>query len=65
LGIEDLRLRSFGGGQIEQLETLAVNSYFTRTLMLYPSDGLSIYGFMNVPRRGVPPYPVVIAIHVT
>ena len=63
LGIEDLRLRSYGGGQIEQLETMAVNSYFTRTLMLYPSDGLSIYGFMDVPRRGVPPYPVVIAIH--
>jgi uncharacterized protein len=63
LGIEDLRLRSYGGGQIEQIETLAVNSYFTRTLMVYPSDGLSIYGFMNVPRRGEPPYPVVIAIH--
>jgi uncharacterized protein len=63
LGIEDLRLRGYGGGQIEQLGTLAVNSYFTRTLMLYPSDGLSIYGFMDVPRRGEPPYPVVIAIH--
>jgi dipeptidyl aminopeptidase/acylaminoacyl peptidase len=63
LGIEDLRLRSYGGGQIEQLEILAVNSYFTRTLMLYPSDGLSIYGFMNVPRRGTPPFPLVIAIH--
>jgi uncharacterized protein len=63
LGIEELRLRSYGGGQIEQLDTLAVNSYFTRTLMVYPSDGLSIYGFMNVPRRGESPYPVVIAIH--
>jgi uncharacterized protein len=63
LGIEDLGSRSYGGGQIEQLDTLAVNSYFTRTLMLYPSDGLSIYGFMDVPRRGTPPYPVVIAIH--
>ena len=63
LGIEDLRLRSYGGGEIEQLETLAVNSYFTRTLMVYPSDGLRIYGFMNLPRRGEPPYPVVIAIH--
>ena len=63
LGIEDLRLRSYGGGEIEQIETLAVNSYFTRTLMVYPSDGLRIFGFMNVPRRGEPPYPVVIAIH--
>lgn len=62
-GIDDLRSRSYGGGQIEQVDTLAVNTYFTRTLMLYPSDGLSIYGFMNVPSRGEPPYPVVIAIH--
>jgi dipeptidyl aminopeptidase/acylaminoacyl peptidase len=42
---------------------MAVNGYFTRTLITYPSDGLKIYGFMDVPRRGTPPYPVIIAIH--
>jgi len=44
-------------------QTLAANSYFTRTLISYPSDGLKIYGFMNIPRQAVPPYPVVIALH--
>ncbi|MCU0489501.1 MAG: alpha/beta fold hydrolase [Anaerolineales bacterium] len=66
--IEDLISRSYGGGKLEILETLAVNSYFTRTLMTYPSDGLEIAGFLNSPRR--PPetwgrqlFPVVIALH--
>jgi len=63
LSIEELVMRSYGGGQIEILDTLAVNSYFTRTLIAYPSDGLTIYGFMNVPKKGTPPYPVVIALH--
>jgi len=45
------------------VQTLAENSYFTRLLIRYPSDGLTIYGFMNVPVRGEPPYPVVIANH--
>lgn len=63
LSIDSLAARSYGDGQITEVETLAVNSYFTRTLVVYPSDGLNIYGFMNVPGRGMPPYPVVIAIH--
>jgi hypothetical protein len=42
---------------------LADNSYFTRMLVSYPSDGLKIYGFMNVPKQGNPPYPVIVAIH--
>ncbi len=63
LAIDDLSGRSYGGGEILAVETLAVNSYFTRTLITYPSDGLTIYGFLNTPRRGTPPYPMVIAIH--
>ena len=63
LSLASLLIRSYGGGELSVVETLAVNSYFTRTLVVYPSDGLNIYGFMNVPRRGEPPYPVVIAIH--
>ncbi len=65
---EDLRIdylagRSYGEGQIQVEETLAVNKTFSQTLISYPSDGLKIYGFMNTPRRGSPPYPVVIALH--
>jgi len=63
LSILSLAARGYGGGQIQQVETLAVNNYFTRTLIVYPSDGLNIYSFMNVPSQGTPPYPVVIAIH--
>lgn len=63
LSIASLAERSYGGGEITVEEILAVNSYFTRTLVSYPSDGLRIYGFMNVPKRTAPPYPVVIALH--
>jgi len=46
-------------------ETLATNSIFTRMLISYPSDGLKIYGFMDIPQpgRSKPPYPIVIALH--
>jgi dienelactone hydrolase len=63
LSIDSLTARTYGGGNIEIVETLAANSYFTRTLITYPSDGLDIYGFMNTPVVGEPPYPVVIALH--
>jgi dipeptidyl aminopeptidase/acylaminoacyl peptidase len=61
--VDDLVARSYGGGELVVEETIADNSYFTRLLVSYPSDGLKIYGFMNVPNRGAPPYPVVIALH--
>lgn len=63
LTIPALAARSYGGGQVQNEEIMAVNGYFTRTLITYPSDGLKIYGFMDVPRRGKPPYPVIIALH--
>jgi hypothetical protein len=44
-----LRSRTYGGGQIEFVEVLGQNLYFTRYLIRYPSDGLNIYGFANIP----------------
>jgi dipeptidyl aminopeptidase/acylaminoacyl peptidase len=41
---------------------LATSQAFTRTLVAYPSDGLRVYGFMNVP-LGDGPFPVVIVNH--
>jgi len=38
------------------------NLYFTRYLIRYPSDGLNIYGFANIPNEAGA-YPVVIALH--
>ncbi len=37
-------------------------SSFTRYLIRYPSDGLNIYGFANVP-KGEGSFPIIIAIH--
>ncbi|HEX9838745.1 MAG TPA: alpha/beta fold hydrolase [Anaerolineales bacterium] len=60
--IEYLQSRAYGGGQIEFLEIMEQNILFTRYLMRYPSDGLNIYGFANIPNdQG--PYPVIIALH--
>ncbi len=61
--IEGLRNRSYGGGEIEIVRVLQDTPAFTRYLIQYPSDGLMIGGFMNVP-KGVPqPYPAVIVAH--
>jgi dipeptidyl aminopeptidase/acylaminoacyl peptidase len=62
LTISDLASREYGGGELRIEETLTVNSTFTRTLVSYPSDGLSVYGFMNVP-QGDGPFPVVLVLH--
>lgn len=61
--IENLASRPYGGGQLRVEKIMSENSYFTRKLISYPSDGLRIYGFMNVPKRGNPPFPVIIAVH--
>lgn len=59
--------RTYGGGSLEVLEILEDNFSFTRYLIRYPSDGLMLYGFMNVPKPGGSagdgPYPFVIALH--
>ncbi len=63
LYITDLITRSYGEGDFLILKKLSENTLFTRYLVAYPSDGLSIFGFMNVPKVGKGPYPVVIAVH--
>lgn len=65
LTIADLVTREYGGGEVQVEEVLAVTDAFTRSLITYPSDGLTIYGFMNVPRSpdGERPLPVVIVLH--
>ncbi|HUX75769.1 MAG TPA: alpha/beta fold hydrolase [Anaerolineae bacterium] len=62
LTVAGLAARPYGGGELQVEETLAVTDAFTRTLVTYPSDGLTIYGFMNVP-RGEGPFPVVLVLH--
>src|SRR5258708_16353527 len=66
LSIPERVARTYGGGQVTIVQTLATTSAFTRYLIHYPSDGLTIYGFMDVP-IGVPrkggAFPVIIALH--
>lgn len=62
LTIDDLASRSYGGGQLAVEETLQMTESFTRTLISYASDGLQVYGFMNVP-FGDGPFPVALVLH--
>jgi dipeptidyl aminopeptidase/acylaminoacyl peptidase len=57
-----LRSRSYGGGQIEALDVTEEREKFTRYLIRYPSDGLNIYGYVNVP-KGEGPFPLIIMLH--
>ncbi len=62
LTIEALAAREYGGGLLEIVDTLEINDSFTRYLITYPSDDLTIYGFMNVPNEG-DSFPIAIALH--
>ncbi len=61
-GIEALAARSYGGGSLQLIERLENNETFARYLISYPSDGLEIHGFMNVPHEGAK-FPVAIVLH--
>lgn len=60
--INYLRKRTYGGGKVDVLKVLADNNTLTRYLIRYPSDGLNIYGFINIPKTGGV-HPVIIAVH--
>jgi dipeptidyl aminopeptidase/acylaminoacyl peptidase len=66
LSIERLAVRAYGGGEVAVDQVLARAAGFTRYLIHYPSDGLTIYGFMDVPTsapKNGAGYPVIVAIH--
>jgi dipeptidyl aminopeptidase/acylaminoacyl peptidase len=62
LTIDALTARIYGGGQLDIIDTLEENETFTRYLITYPSDGLTVYGFMNVPNEGSD-FPVALVLH--
>jgi dipeptidyl aminopeptidase/acylaminoacyl peptidase len=62
LTIADLSARTYGGGELKIEEVLEVTSAFTRSLVSYPSEGLTLYGFMNTP-QGTGPFPVALMMH--
>ena len=62
LTIAALAARPYGGGELAILDTLEETETYTRYLITYPSDGLTIYGFLSVPHEGSQ-FPVVIIAH--
>ena len=62
LTINALAARAYGGGLIEIVDTLETTATFARYLIKYPSDGLTVYGYMNVPHEG-DNFPVALVLH--
>ena len=60
--IEGLRERVYSGGDIQITNSITQTDSFTKYLIRYPSDDLTITGMMNVP-DGEGPFPVVILNH--
>jgi uncharacterized protein len=60
--IEALRQREYGGGRGEVTQKVDENKAYKRYIIRYPSDGLTIYGYADIP-RGKGRYPVIIMIH--
>jgi dipeptidyl aminopeptidase/acylaminoacyl peptidase len=61
--IEGLRLRKYQSGTITVSGILEQTKDFTRYLINYPSDGLTIVGIMQIPAQGKPPFPVIVMNH--
>ena len=62
LYIDSLAARVYGGGVLQDAGSLASPAGFTRKLFRYRSEGLDLYGFLNIP-DGDGPFPVVIMLH--
>jgi len=62
LTIPDLRSRSYGTGTIQFEPEQRVSSRFSRYFFDYPSDGISVHGFLDLP-HGEGPFPVVLVLH--
>jgi len=62
LYMETLMARKYGGGVLEDMGNLNGALGFTRKLFRYRSDGLDLYGFINIP-AGEGPFPVIVMAH--
>ncbi|MDQ3702608.1 MAG: prolyl oligopeptidase family serine peptidase [Chloroflexota bacterium] len=60
--IAGLRARPYESGPLEIVRTLATTPTYTSYFITYPSDGLRVTGYLNVP-RGDGPFPVLLVNH--
>lgn len=60
--INALANRPYGGGEIEIVTIVEENETYKQYIIAYPSDGLTIYGYMTVPTEG-DSFPVAIVAH--
>jgi uncharacterized protein len=60
--IETIRNRKFTAGKIKIEKTLDQKETYTSYLISYLSDGLTIYGVLNIP-QGEGPFPVIVLNH--
>src|SRR5574342_369113 len=61
--IDGLRHHHFQSGDVALLSTLETTDIYTRYLISYPSDGLTITGILQIPAEGHPPFPVIVMNH--
>ncbi len=61
--IEGLRHHDYKSGKVHIRAKLEETDLYTRYLIDYPSDGLTITGIMQIPKNGKPPFPVVVMNH--
>ena len=61
--IEGLREHDYQSGEISVGEVLEETDLYTRYLIEYPSDGLTITGIMQIPKVGKEPFPVIVMNH--
>lgn len=62
LGVDDLARRTWGEGEFRIVEDWGETESFTRSLVAWDSNGITVYGFMDAP-LGDGPFPVVIVTH--
>jgi fermentation-respiration switch protein FrsA (DUF1100 family) len=60
--INTLAERKYGGGVIQDVGDLNSVGEFTRKLFKYRSEGLDLYGFIDIP-LGDGPFPVIVMLH--
>ena len=61
--IAGLREHHYQSGEIQVGDMLNETNIYTRYLISYPSDGLTITGVMQIPKMGKEPFPVIVMNH--